>query len=273
MRNLLDFLAKYNNLIIFLILEGIALYFISNGNNYQNTRIIKGIRGLTRGVEEKISNTSSYFHLREINQELSEENAYLKSALEKLENKEEQLFFSVSDSAYGQQYTYSPAKVIANSVNKQKNFFTINKGAKDGLTPDMAVISTNSIAGVILGCSRNYSVAMSLLNLDFRVSARIRSSGYFGSLGWDGRDNRYAVLHEIPQHVNLSMGDTIETSGFSSLFPEGIMIGTVSDIQTPGGDFYTIEVILNTDFRRLQYVNVIGNLRKSEQNELEESFQ
>jgi rod shape-determining protein MreC len=273
MRNLLNFLAKYNNLIIFLILEGIALYFISNGNNYHNTRIVKGIRGVTRGMEEKISNTRSYFHLKEINQELAQENAYLKSTLEKLNNKEDQLFFSVSDTVYKQQYTFSPAEVIDNSVNKQKNFFTIDKGEKDGLTVDMAVISTDGIAGVIVGCSRNFSMAMSVLNLDFRVSARIKSNGYFGSLGWNGRDYKYAILNEIPQHVPVSIGDTIETSGFSTLFPEGIMIGTVSDFKPSGGDFYIIEVLLNTDFRKLHYVNVIGNLSKAEQLELERSFQ
>ncbi len=273
MRNLLNFLAKYNNLIIFLILEGIALYLISNGNNYHNTRIVKGIRGITRGMEEKISNTRTYFHLREINQELAAENASLKSTIEKFNNKEDLLFFSVSDTAYHQKYTFCSARIIDNSVNKQKNFFTIDKGEKDGLAVDMAVSSTNGVAGVIVGCSRNFSVAMSLLNLDFRVSARIKSNGYFGSLGWDGRDYKYAILNEIPQHVPVSIGDTIETTGFSTLFPEGIMIGTVSNFKNPGGDFYMIEVLLNTDFKRLHYVNVIGNLRKAEQLELEEPFQ
>jgi rod shape-determining protein MreC len=136
----------------------------------------------------------------------------------------------------------------------------------------MAVTSGESTAGVIVGCSENYSVVMSLLNLDFRLSARIRSNGYFGSLSWNGTDYKHVILSEIPQHVSISVGDTIETTGFSAVFPEGIIIGTVSDFEKPGGDFYTIEVELKTDFRRLHFVNIIGNMLKTEQLELENSF-
>jgi rod shape-determining protein MreC len=272
MRNLLNFLAKYNNLIIFLILEGIAFYLLSTGNNYQNTRVVKGIRGTTRGIEQRISNTRSYFRLREINQELAQENTRLKIAIEELTKKENPLFFSVSDTIYHQQYRYSSARVINNSTNRQKNFFTINKGEKQGLSVDMAVTSDEGAAGVIVGCSDNYSVVMSLLNLDFRLSARIRSNGYFGSLSWDGRNCTHAVLSEIPQHVPVSVGDTIETTAYSAIFPEGVIVGTVSGIEKPGGDFYKIEVALKTDFRKLYFVDIIGNLMKTEQVELENSF-
>jgi rod shape-determining protein MreC len=273
MRNLLNFLAKYNNLIIFLILEGIAFYLLGSGNNYHNTRIIKGVRGITRGIEQRISNTRSYFRLREINQELASENISLKNTLEQLTGKEEKLFFSVSDTIYHQQYRYTTAKVIHNSVNRQKNFFTIDKGKKQGLSIDMAVTSDEGVAGVIVGCSENYSVVMSLLNLDFRLSTRIKVNGYFGSLSWNGTDISHAVLSEIPQHVPVSIGDTIETTGYSTIFPEGLIVGTVSNFEKPGGDFYVIDVALKTDFRKLYFVNVIGNLMKTEQVELENSFQ
>ena len=114
--------------------------------------------------------------------------------MRRLVKRENSLFFSVSDSVYKQQYIHTSAEVIDNSVNRQKNFFTINKGKSQGIKVDMAVTSVNGVAGVIVGCSENYSVAMSLLNLDFKLSARIKSNGYFGSLSWDGRDYRYAVL-------------------------------------------------------------------------------
>ena len=126
----------------------------------------------------------------------------------------------------------------------------------------MAVTSGDGVAGVIVGCSENYSVAMSLLNLDFKLSARIKSNGYFGSLSWDGRDYRHAVLNEIPQHVTVNVGDTIETTGYSAIFPEGILVGTVSDFEKTGGDFYKIKVSLMTDFRKLHFVDVIGNMKK-----------
>jgi rod shape-determining protein MreC len=273
MRNLLNFLARYNNLIIFLILEGLAFYLLTTGNNYHNTRVVKGIRGLTIGIERGISNAHSYLNLRDINRNLSEENAMLRNKIRMLDEMDNSLFFSVSDSVYQQQYIYTPAEVINNSINRQKNFFTINKGERQGLKVDMAVTAGNSVAGVIVGCFENYSLAMSLLNLDFRLSSRIKSNGYFGSLSWDGLDNSHAILSEIPQHVTVNVGDTIETTGYSAIFPEGIMIGTVSDWEKPGGDFYIITVSLKTSFKNLYHVNVIGNMKKTEQLELENLYQ
>jgi rod shape-determining protein MreC len=273
MRNLLNFLARYSNLIIFLILEGVAFYFLTTGNNYHNTRVVKGIRGLTLGIEQRISNVHSYLNLRDINKSLSEENSMLRNKIRLLDEMNSSLFFSVSDSVYPQQYIYTPAEVINNSVNRQKNFFTINKGERQGVEADMAVIAGNSVAGVIVGSFENYSLAMSLLNLDFRLSSRIRSNGYFGSLSWDGVNNSHAILSEIPQHVIVNVGDTIETTGYSAIFPEGIMVGTVSDWEQPGGDFYIITVSLETNFKNLYHVNVIGNLKKTEQLELENLYQ
>ncbi len=273
MRNLLNFLARYNNLIIFLILEGIAFYLLATRNNYHNSRFVNAIRGMTYGIERKISNTRSYLSLHKVNESLAAENVALKNSIRKSARQENSLFFSVNDSVYKQQYIHTSAEVIENSINRQKNFFTINKGANQGIKVDMAVISGNSVAGVIVGCSKNYSVAMSLLNLDFKLSARIKSNGYFGSLSWDGRDYRYAVLSEIPQHVIVNVGDTIETTGYSAIFPEGVSVGTVSDYEKFGGDFYKIKILLITDFKKIRFVDIIGNMKKTEQLELEKLFQ
>ncbi len=272
MRSLLNFLARYNNLIIFLFLEGIAIYFLATGNNYHNTRIVNGIKGISRGIDEKISNTQSYLNLRMVNEKLAAENTAMKNRIENMGKRDSSLFFYVTDSVYHQDYLYTSAGVINNSVNRQKNFFTLNKGRRAGVTVDMAVTSGTSVAGVIVGCSENFSVAMSLLNLDFRLSTRIRSNGYFGSLSWDGRDYRYAVLSEIPQHVSVNVGDTIETTGYSAIFPEGIMVGTVSEYEKKGGDFYHITVLLQTDFKKIHFVDIIGNLNKSEKIDLEKLF-
>jgi rod shape-determining protein MreC len=272
MRNLLNFLARYNNLIIFLLLEGIAFYMLTNGNSYQNSRLVNGVRGVTFGIEKKIYNTKSYLSLREINEGLAAENVTLKNSIGQLVKKENSVFFSVNDSIHKQQYLHTSGEVIENSINRQKNFFTINKGEDQGIKVDMSVVTSNSVAGVVVGCSKNYSVAMSLLNLDFKLSARIKSNGYYGSLSWDGRDYRYAVLSEIPQHVLVNVGDTIETTGYSALFPEGVMVGTVRDYEKYGGDFYKISVSLATDFKKLHFVDAIGNLKKTEQLQLEKLF-
>ena len=137
----------------------------------------------------------------------------------------------------------------------------------------MAVTTNDGVTGIIVGSSDNFSVAMSLLNLDFRLSARIRSNGYFGSLSWDGRNTGEALLSEIPQHAPVVQGDTIETTAYSAIFPEGIMIGTISNFERSGSDFYSIRVSLATDFSRLTHVNIIGNLRREEQLQLENQFQ
>ncbi len=273
MRNLLNFLARYNNLIMFIVLEGICFYLLATGNSYHNTRVVIGIRGMTRGIEEKINNSRMYLNLREINETLAAENISLRNRLENLAKKDTSLFFSVSDSVYHQQYINTSAEVIENSVNKQKNFFMLNKGELQGIKTDMAVIEGNSVAGMIVGCSENFSIAMSVLNLDFKLSARIKTNGYFGSLSWDGKDNKKAVLSEIPQHVTVNVGDTIETTGYSAIFPEGLLIGTVSEFEKTGGDFYKITVLLFTDFRKLHFVDIVGNMKKTEQLELLNSFQ
>lgn len=273
MRNLLNFLARYNNLILFLLLEVAALYLIVNNNNYHNARLVKGVRGITRKVEEKITNARNYLILKDINARLAVDNVALRNSIERMMGKEDMLFFSVSDSALNQNYEYTIARIVNNSVNRQKNYFTLNKGRKQGVSVDMAVVSTEGVAGIIVSCSENFSLAMSLLNIDFRLSSRIRSNGYFGSLTWDGRDNSYAILNDIPQHVIINVGDTVETTSYSAIFPEGVMVGVVSDIKSSGSDFYRINVKLSTDFRKLAYVNIIRNNKREEQVMLESDYQ
>jgi rod shape-determining protein MreC len=269
MRNLLNFLARYNNLILFILLEGIAVYLIVTGNNYHNSRFVKGVRGITLAAEREITDAKNYLHLKKINSGLAAENTALRNRIERLIKRDTVLFFSVEDTVQHQQYDYTSAELTNNYVNRQKNFFTLDKGRKQGIGPGMAVISPDGVAGMIVGSSENYSVAMSLINIDFRLSSRIRPGGYFGSLSWDGRDYRYAVLNEIPQHVSITVGDTVETTSYSAIFPGGIMVGVISEYEKSGSDFYNIRVRLSTNFRNLSHVSIITNLNKDEQLKLE----
>lgn len=274
MRNLLNFLLRYNNLIVFLILEGISLILVTGRNEYHNSRMVKAMTGITRGMNERISNARNYLNLRDINYNLASENALLKNRLIQFERYDDNSrLIQVNDTINNQEFQYTSAKVINNSVNKQKNYFTINKGTLQGIKVDMAVTSGNSAAGIIVGCSDNFSVAISLLNLDFRISARIKTNGYFGSLSWDGHSYRNAVLNDIPQHIDVSIGDTIETTSYSAIFPEGIGIGTVTEVKPSGSDFYFIKVGLFTDFKKLAYIDVIGSLKRNERLGLENQFQ
>jgi rod shape-determining protein MreC len=228
---------------------------------------------VTSSTEARITNTRNYLRLREINAALSEENAELRNKLEKLNSFADPYFYFRQDTVGKQQYEFTSAILVNNSVNKQKNFFTLNKGRKQGVDKDMAVIGPDGVAGLIVASSDNFSVAMSLLNLDFRLSSRIKSNGYFGSLAWDGKDYRYAELNEIPQHVQINVGDTVETTSYSTVFPQGIMVGVISEYERSGSDFYRIRILLSTNFHRLSHVNIIKNLKKTEQETLEKVIQ
>lgn len=273
MRNLLNFLIKYNHIIVFLVLEGIAFYLLTNGNSYHNSKIVKGAQGITRGINERINNAKDYLNLREINTELAAQNSSLRNKLQKIADEKGLKFTEISDTISGLEYRFIPARVINNSVNRQKNFFTLDKGTNHGIRPDMAVVSGNSAAGVIVGCSGNFSVAISLLNLDFKLSARLRPNGYFGSLNWEGKSPKQALLNEIPQHVIVNPGDTVETTSYSAIFPEGILIGKVIEAKKSGSDFYNIKVELFTDFKKIDNIDIIADLRRDERKELENRFQ
>jgi rod shape-determining protein MreC len=145
----------------------------------------------------------------------------------------------------------------------------LDKGSQQGLRTEMAVVSKGSIVGIVKGVSKNYATVISLLNIDLRISAKVKKNGYFGSLNWTGEDYQTALLKEIPLHADIMIGDTIITSGYSSIFPEGVLIGFIKDFEEKSGSFYDIEVELSTDFKSLSNVNVIGNLLQTEIKNLE----
>ncbi|MGM0666436.1 MAG: rod shape-determining protein MreC [Bacteroidota bacterium] len=269
MRSLINFLKRFGNILLFLVLELLAFYLLAAKPNYHNIKLTKAMNGTTAAVNKQINRAADYFSLKEVNRQLARENEELKNTLQRVYRDSEIKTFSVTDTVYRQQYLYIQAEVVNNSVNKQKNFITLDRGKLSGIEEDMAVSSSRGIVGIIVEAGRNYSIAMSVLNLEFRLSARLRKNSYFGSLTWDGFDVNSLILNEIPSHVNVSVGDTVETTGFSAVFPEGIVIGTVSDVDGGGGDFYSIRVKPSTEFRKLSNVYVIVNLDKEDQLQVE----
>jgi rod shape-determining protein MreC len=270
MRSLLNFLLRFKTLILFLILEAVALVMISSSHNYHQTIAYGAARNITGFVAKRIDRGENYFRLKKINDELLFENLMLRRRLEQLSFSPSDAIVPVADSVASVTYTYLNARVINNSVNKQKNFITLDKGSKQGVVNGMGVASATGVAGIIVGVSRNFSVAMSLLNSDFRLSASLERNNYFGSLTWDGGNYRYARLSEIPHHVSIHEGDTVVTSGYSAIFPAGLMAGTLTGEQVRGGDFISLNVLLSTDFKKLTNVYIIGNLKGEEQEQLEE---
>jgi rod shape-determining protein MreC len=198
-----------------------------------------------------------------INEQLVNENAELRNKIELLNPA--QLPIDSLDYATDTVFNFIPARIINNSVNRQQNYITLNKGSKHGIKTDQGIISGSGIVGVVTSVSDSYSMGLSVLNPRWSISAKLKNSGFYGSLVWDGKDYRIVKLNEIPFHIDLAIGDTVVTSGYSSIFPDGLMIGTISEFIKPSGEnYYDISVQLATNFKSVAYVEVIDNHKADE---------
>ncbi len=266
MRNLFRFILRNHLVLLFLLLEIVSFIFIFSFNNYQKVRFLNSATRISGKVYETRSRVTDYFNLPSVNRELALENARLRSLVfNTLPPPSVVDSAFVADSLRQLRYTFIAAHIIGNSVDRQHNYLTLDKGSKDGIKPDMGIISPAGVAGIVTNVTASYSTGLSLLNTRWNISAKIARNDYFGSLTWDGKNYQEALLNEIPYHVDLLPGDTIVTSGFSPTFPEGILLGTIESFKKEGGDnFYTIRVRLSVDFKALAYVEVIENKDKNE---------
>jgi len=269
MRNLLRSIVRYYFFFLFLFLEVVSAFLVIQHNNFHRAQFINVTRSLEGVFYETFGGLRNYLVLKQTNQDLHMENILLWNQQDGLNRRLERSSGFSYDSVPRRQFSYIPASVINSSTNKQFNFITLDKGRHHGIEPEMAVISPRGVVGIVYAVSGNFSTVIPMINRDFRLSAKIRRNGYFGSLSWPGTGFDLAVLEEIPFHVDILPGDTIVTSGYSAIFPEGIMIGTVRDFEAEKGNFYTIAVTIGVDYKSLSYVNVIRNLLRDEQLELE----
>jgi len=268
MRTLLRFFQKYSNLLLFLLLEIIAITLIIQSNSYQRSKLIGLNRQVTGFIYSKVDGAREYFTLKEVNEQLVEENTELRNRLDLISSRLDSA--TVISEVQGEyRYYFVQSRIVHNSISKQLNYLTLNKGKKQGVFRDMGVVSDQGLVGIILESSANFATVIPIINREFRLSAKIKSNNYAGILQWDGGSPRFADLTEIPFHVILTVGDTILTSGFSSIFPEGIEVGRIESFSLEKGNFYDIRVELYTDFQRLYHVNVIRNYRQEEQLNLE----
>ncbi|GAF04209.1 rod shape-determining protein MreC [Saccharicrinis fermentans] len=271
MRNFLRFILKHHFTFLFILLEFVAFVLVVSYNQNQRALYLSSSSRIAGGLFEKVDNVEQYFALKEINQELSNENAFLRSQMPTSFRQSNDYFSMVGDSASMHQYKYRACKVVNNTVRKHFNYVTLNKGTKDGIKPDMGVLCNRGIVGIVIKCNDHYSTALSVLNPRLKVSAKLKGSDFFGSVSWDTKSILFATLDEIPEHANVSLGDQVITSGYSSTFPEGILIGTVDEVLHPDGEsFYKIKVKLSTDFAKLSYVEVVENILQEQQQQLEE---
>lgn len=235
-------------------------------NHYQRASFFSSANWFSGFFFEQSSNMSDYVNLKVVNAVLAEENAYLRSKLPSSYRSTRDNSAAVFDTLGRVNYIFRNAKVINNSVNKNFNYITINKGYKQGIKPEMGVISGEGVVGIVKDVSENYATVLSLLNTRFKLSAKLKEDGDFGSLAWDGETYDIAKLNEIPRHAKIKIGNQVVTSGFSVIFPEGVPVGTIENLElAEGASFYEIDVHLAVDFKKITYVEVVENVLKQEQ--------
>lgn len=254
-------------IILFLALEVVSILFIANDSVFQRVKISGAAMYLKSGVSSVTSDIRYYFWLKEHNEVLLRENQRLKEQLAIYRTKGE-----MADTLEGflpttPDFTYIPAKIISNSTNKLNNFIIINRGSRHGVKKDMGVITPEGVVGVISSVSDNYAYIISFLNINQSVSARIEPSGACGPLIWEGRSSDYATLAEVPYHIKVSVGDTVFTSGFSTIYPPDVPLGTIRRSTVIRGSHHKFQVKLFQNFGSLRYVSVVVNNKKDELNQ------
>jgi len=269
MRNIFRFIAKFSTFLLFIILQLCSFYLLFNYNSFQQSAFFSTsnrINGMLFSAQESVT---GYFHLRENNVSLQNQNielelqvATLKSALLRFTDTTGIALLKVKESEV---FSLIPARVIQSSVAHSRNYVTLNVGRLDGVLPEMGVANADGIVGVVSQVSDHYSVVLPVLNPEIRFSCKLKKTDASGSLVWDGVDRRYAYLEEIPPYVAVAKGDTIVTSGFSAIFPEGIMVGTVDEYEIgEDANFLKLKVRLATKFDAISNVRVINYKHREE---------
>jgi len=270
MRNLIRFLFKNSFIFLFVFLLFLSFVLLVQNNNYQSSKVFNSSNFLIGNLYSTINNVNDYFNLKNVNAELAEQNARLQATQIGNFTKIIGKTVYINDAAYAQKYVYTSAKAINNSTNKRENYITIDKGSLNGIKPGMGVVCPRGIIGAVKNVSENFCSVMSVLHEKNAVSAKIKKSGYIGSLVWELGDYRIAQLKDIPNHVKLNKGDTIITSGYSLVYPEGELIGVVKSFDLPeGNNFYNISVEFSVDYKKLSHVFIIKSWMKEEQEKLE----
>ena len=267
MRKLLNFLYQNRSLLLFIVLEVFSVALLVNSHRYQGAQYFNSSSRVAAGILDFSQRTVTYFSLREANEQLAAENAFLRA----------QLSAGLSsdtiplDSSAVRPYDFLPARVVSNSTAQFRNYITIDRGSEDGIREGMAVIGQAGIVGKVRAVSRHYAMVISLLNIDEHVSAAIRRTGNFGSVKWNGSDPRLVNLQFIPRHASVWKGDSVVTTGYNAIFPPGIAVGVVREARlTDDAIFHEVTVELSQDFTRLQFVYVITSRNKPEIDSLQQ---
>lgn len=271
MRAIIRFLYGLRLVFLFLVLESIAVILIINQNVYHRASFFNSSNAVSGRFYAQIANANYYLSLRQINDSLAAEISRIQAQLPRYQHTDTSLWL-VSDSLSPtfSSFTFTPARVVNNTIGYRNNFLTINKGRNAGIEPRMAVVGADGIVGIVKDVSEHYATVISVLNKNARISAKHGPSGATGTVVWNGMNYRQAQLIEIPIHIDLTEGDSITTSAFSNIFPENLHIGRIRSIEKPeGSSTYVVDIDLGTDYNRLSFVQVIGHLFQAERDSLE----
>ncbi len=272
MHNLFAFFRKFSFHFLFVMLMVISFVLIIQNNYYHKTVAINTTNSISGKLLATVNHFTDYLALKHANEQLVRENAQLLAKLPESLLRTDSLESINEDSLSIRKFDYLPAKVISNSINRRNNYLKINRGAQDGIGLNMAVIAPDGVVGQVVEVSGHFSSVMLLINTYSRISAKLKSSNQMGSVLWDGNDYRFVKMTDVPAHVNISIGDTVVTSGFSHIYPEGRLIGFVEDFSIePGENFWVLDVRLSADFNRLSWVYVVSNKYIDELRQLEEA--
>ncbi len=271
MLKFLLFLRRIHVVLLFVVLEALAIGFFVRSNLYYKARFAGISSAITHNVYQQVDRIQSYFGLRKENQRLVSEIAALRGQLGSYRAQSPVLFDSLASLRY---YDYRTARVINNKITKRENYLTIDQGSLDGIEPDMALLTDQGIVGYVVRCSDHYSVAISILNTqEFRTSGRIKGSEYFGSVYWDGASYREVILDEVPKYASLAVGDTVVTTDYSYIFPPDQPIGRVSSFELINGTFFKARVELFADMGCLRHVYAVRYRDQQERRLLEQGIE
>ena len=267
MHNLTEFLAKHNHWFVFLVLEVVSMVLLFRYNSYQGSVWFSSANAVTGKVYEWDSAVESYFSLSGVNSQLTQRNAFLEQqvrmlddSIARLTRSQEAAVTRLSSMVPFQGCRLIPAKVVANMVNRYDNLITIDKGSADGVERDMGVVCGMGVVGIVYLVSEHYSIVIPALNSHSNISCTIQRRGYFGYLRWRGGSSQLAYLEDVPRHAHFKLGDNVVTSGYSSVFPPGVMVGKVLHVfNSADGLSYRVQVKLSTDFARLRDVCLVDD--------------
>lgn len=275
MRNIFLFIARFSNLLFFLVLQVLALSMLFRYNKFHQAAYMNAANEVTGKFFLRYNNIETYFSLRKENDQLRTQNAELLNKLTSNFSAPDSSMQLVQDTIRLQEqeqyrkFLFLPARVIGNSVNEQNNFITLHRGSNQGVAVNMAVVGASGVIGKVVDVSPNMAVVMSLLHRRNSVVALLKKGSGIGEVVWDGKDPRYVSLNSIPRTVKVAKGDTVVTSPYSDIFPPGQIVGFVEEVvDDKATSSYNIKVKTGTDFFSVQHAFVVKNLQKSEMDSL-----